>query len=105
MTLFKTRAFPLSIGTLIQRSTTDTTSILHMASLTAPILARASVCTAAARARQQPATTSRVARADPIRRTTFLGRGAGQLSPLGRKVRARPPTDPPRRTRPLGWRG
>jgi hypothetical protein len=76
-----------------------------MASLPAPILARASVCNAAARARQQPATTSRVARADPIRRTTFLGRGAGQLSPLGRKVRARPPTDPPRRTRPLGWRG
>ena len=66
-----------------------------MASLTASILSRASVCNAAARARQQPATTSRVAGADPIRWTTFLGRGAGQLSPLGRKVRARPPTDTP----------
>ena len=66
-----------------------------MASLTASILSRASVCNAAARARQQPATTSRVAGADPIRWTTFLGRGAGQLSPLGRKVRARPPTGTP----------
>ena len=75
-----------------------------MASLTAPILTHASVCAAAARARQQPATTSRVARADPIRRTTFLGRGAGQLSPLGRKVRARPPTDPlDERARASGW--